>query len=1319
MGWKKHVGRALLVLLGIIVLIAGGGYIVVHTQAFHRFVTRQIIDKTRESTGAQLSIGRMAIDWGRLEVDFYDLALHTAPSPAPPFFACQHLRVGVKILSIWKRKIDLQELIVDRPVLHALLDAQGRSNFPHSAKRSSSGSPVDSIFDLAVRHLEVNSGEIRYHDEEVPVAADLRDLEARVEFNTTAQAYDGSLSYDHGRIAAKTWRPFEHNARMSFAANQSALTIQALTLSTGDTRLVANAVLSNYAHPHLEGTYEAAIFTPDLARVFNSPAIPAGRVQTSGSLAYDAGVNEPFVNLVSVNGRLTVPALDVHADGIYTRAQRLSANYALRDGNLRVSDLAADAAGGSLKADFAMFNLAAARPSSRLNASLSGASLNELTRMIPSKQRDGVRLAGRVNGDVEARWTGTPSDALAHIHAAIYGPLTAPVRSTIPVNGTLDVRYDGARGTATFAPSTLRTSNTQVSLNGVLGKAASLNVQASAHDLHEVTELIAAIQASNPNPTAKAKPSALPNLSGSANFAGQITGSLESPRIRGHVTGNDVGAEGTSWDKIQADVDLASSGLAVQDASLRGKGRTAISLNGRVGLRNWSFTPTSPLALQAEASGISLTDLEHVAGQEYPVSGTLGGKISIHGSEENPGGQASLNVSNGSAGNEPITHLAIRAEGDGNSVHASAQLQIPAGPVSVEATYAPKTQEYDAQLSAPKVVLTELRLPRAHELEVNGVASISASGKGTLKNPQLSAQLEIPELKVQDQTISQLRMQLNLADQHANFALNSNVINGYAEAKGSIELRDNYSATASLDVRALPLGPLLATYLPSAPQGLEGQTELHATMTGPLKEPALIKAQVEIPTLNISYQSMHLGLLAPMQFAYADGVLSIQKAEMKGNDTQISFHGAIPVKSAQPLNVAADGTVNLGLLQSFTTGIKSGGEITVHIAAQGGMSKPAMQGQIRIADAMFYSEGFPLALESINGQIGIDENRLEINQLKGMAGGGNISATGFLVYGAQPSFSLSAQAKSVRIRYPQGIRSVLNANLDLTGTPAKSSLTGRVIVDRLSFTQQFDVASLIGQLSSSTPSTAPPAFEQNMKLSVAVATAESLDLVSSKLSIGGSANLNVTGSLADPVILGRVSLTQGEIFFMGNRYELQSGTIEFVNPVRTEPVLNIYAQTTVQQYNITLNFVGSVDRLRTSYTSNPPLSPADIINLIAFGTTAEQAASSPSTPASVGAQSVLAQGVASQVSGKLEKVAGISQISIDPLASNTQANPAAQIAVQQRISGSLLVTFSTDVTSTQAQTVEVQYTPTKKWSFSLIRDENGGYGVDVRVHKVF
>jgi hypothetical protein len=84
----------------------------------------------------------------------------------------------------------------------------------------------------------------------------------------------------------------------------------------------------------------------------------------------------------------------------------------------------------------------------------------------------------------------------------------------------------------------------------------------------------------------------------------------------------------------------------------------------------------------------------------------------------------------------------------------------------------------------------------------------------------------------------------------------------------------------------------------------------------------------------------------------------------------------------------------------------------------------------------------------------------------------------------------------------------------------------------------------------------------------------------------------------------------------------------------------------------------------------------------------------------------------------LQSLTGISQLTLDPMAGSTQ-NPGAQVSIQQRVTGSILLTFSTDVTSTQTQTVQLEYQPKKQVTVSLVRDQFGGYGFDVRLHKVF
>lgn len=209
------------------------------------------------------------------------------------------------------------------------------------------------------------------------------------------------------------------------------------------------------------------------------------------------------------------------------------------------------------------------------------------------------------------------------------------------------------------------------------------------------------------------------------------------------------------------------------------------------------------------------------------------------------------------------------------------------------------------------------------------------------------------------------------------------------------------------------------------------------------------------------------------------------------------------------------------------------------------------------------------------------------------------------------------------------------------------------------------------------------------------------------------------GTAAQPVVLGRINLTGGDLIFKGNRYKLEGGTVDFVNPNRTQPSLNVSLTTSIQQYNIAMRFEGPVEHLRTSYTSDPALPPSDIISLIAFGKTDEASAANPNPPGALGAESLVASGITGQLTNRVEKIAGISHLSIDPTLGGNETKPGATVTIQQRVTSKIFVTFSTDVTSTQAQTVQIEYQKTPRVSFSGTRDQNGGFAVDARFKKTW
>jgi translocation and assembly module TamB len=363
--------------------------------------------------------------------------------------------------------------------------------------------------------------------------------------------------------------------------------------------------------------------------------------------------------------------------------------------------------------------------------------------------------------------------------------------------------------------------------------------------------------------------------------------------------------------------------------------------------------------------------------------------------------------------------------------------------------------------------------------------------------------------------------------------------------------------------------------------------------------------------------------------------------------------------------------------------------------------------------------GAPLGLSNANGVITVTRERLQIKSFEGQVGGGTVTVTGGVAYHPSVQFDLALKANNVRLRYPDGVRAVLASNLSLTGSTQAALLSGRIAIEHVSFTQDFDLATFASQFSGESSPPAQQGFATSIKMNVALQSTSQMNLTSSKVSIQGVANLRIVGTAADPVILGRTNLTGGEIFAGSNRYVIQGGTIDFLNPVETQPVVNLQVNTVIQEYKIGLHFEGPVARLQTNYTSDPPLPPVDIINLLAFGKTTEASAANPSPSGTAGAESLLAQGIGSQVSNRVSKLAGISQLSIDPTLGGNQSNPGARVAIQQRVTGNLFVTFATDVTSTQQQQIKIEYQLNPRWSMSAVRDQNGGLGVDAKYKKAF
>jgi translocation and assembly module TamB len=950
----------------------------------------------------------------------------------------------------------------------------------------------------------------------------------------------------------------------------------------------------------------------------------------------------------------------------------------------------------------------------------------------------GVGLSGTLNATATANWDKTIDNLAAKADATIQADISSPQKrkarstgnanlldvsstnntaqnlstSAVPVESEIHAAYTNADGRLQLANSFVRTAQTQLTLNGTVSQHSSLAIRLQANDLRELGTIANSFRAPSPNQQPI-------EASGTASFQGNVQRSTSAPHLTGQFTALNLHLNGSDWKVVRTGLDASPDHAALENADLEPASRGAITLNARAGLKKWAFDEnTSPVEAQIRASQIDLRDLAKFASQTVPVTGTLNTNVSVHGTAMNPQGSGNLTLTGVTAYQQPIQTLRVDFTGNGNQAQANLSVQLPAGSIQAKVTVDPTQRTYTAQLSSPGIRLDQLEALKARDIKATGVLAMNANGQGTFDNPQLTANVQIPSLMVSNQTISGVNLQLNLANHVANASLNSSAINTSIQAKAIVRLTDDYMTDASLDTSVINLQPLLTIYSPDQAENFSGQTQVRATVHGPLKNMKALEAHLTIPVLQMSYQnSIQLASVSPIQVNYRNGVVDIPPGAIKGTDTDIQFQGHIPMQNTKPMSLQLHGAIDLKMAQLFDPDVRSSGQIKLNIDSHGMLAKGAnLGGEIDIVNANFAQGDLPVGLQNGNGVLKLTTDRINIERFQGTVGGGAVTLQGGVAYRPNLVFDLGLAAKDIRMLYPEGMRETVNANIRLGGTTTQAILGGNVDLANVALSPAFDLSDFAGQFSGGV--TPPPSegLAQNIQLNLAVHSSNDMNLVSRELSLNGSANLQVRGTAAEPVILGRVNLTGGDIILNGNRFVLTGGTVQFVNPAQTEPVMNLTITTTIQEYNISLRFQGPVEQMRSEYSSTPSLPTADIIHLLAFGETTEAAANN-ATPASQQAESLIANGVTSQVTSRLSKVAGISQLSVSPVlqGGTEQGPPGANITIRQRVTGNLFVTFSSNVATTQDQVIQGQYQVSPKVALSGTRTPNGGFGVDALI----
>ncbi len=824
----------------------------------------------------------------------------------------------------------------------------------------------------------------------------------------------------------------------------------------------------------------------------------------------------------------------------------------------------------------------------------------------------------------------------------------------------------------------------------------------------------------------------------------------------------------TSVTVTNATADLSASSLQVQhqDAgSLTAKVRTTdgklnYSLNSDFAGSNVKVKGQTALTgdyvTKADASirDLSVAKALQLAGQSaIPASGQLCAEAHAQGTLNNPVADLGFGLAQANVYGERINSLNGRIHYANNLVDIpSIDLDVPAGTVSLSGRYNHPANDYTGGALNLKLTSSDIQINRIEHVErkepgLDGTIKLAADlsarlrdehGKSQLLISNLNAAASASGMHLNNRAIGGMSFSAHTTGSTLNFRLDSDLAKAQLHGSGQAELTGDYPVRGNLsfnNIKYSNLAPLLASEPSVAPPPFEALVGGKLSVNGPMLNADDITAQLQLDELDVrtnatnsptgapALRTVELQNQGPIVLALNHDVVQIKQLNVGGRDTSLKASGSINLKNAtEPLSLTLEANVDLGLLQDADRDFYSSGSIALNTSIRGTFGQPRANGQIVLKNANVNYAGAPNGLSNANGVIALNGTNASIQHLTAESGGGKITLTGFAGLGSGvPSFNLKAAASSVRVRY-SGISATSNATITLTGNLKRSFLGGTISIERIAYASSSDAGSLLSTASAppSTP-TSPSPLLSGMRLDVRILTAPDIQVVSTytnRLSV--LANLTVRGTAENPGMLGRVTVTDGQLVFFGNTYTVTTGTINFYDPTSITPVLNVSLDTIAQGVNVTLGVSGPMNNLKLSYRSDPPLSFEQIVQLLATNTTPANpviAAHQPAPPqqslSQMGESAVLGQAVANPLASRVQRVFGLSQFKIDPSFGGPGGQPSARVTLQEKIASNITFTYITDVTQTNAQIVRVQWDLTNNLSAVALRDFNGNVSVEM------
>ena len=1269
---SKHRIKVFAGITALLLLVLLGGLVVyINSDGFREQARLYIVRTLEERTGGQVVLDRFTWNLWQQRFRLEGLTIRgLEPATDPPLAHIESIDVGLNFRSLIRRRLDLFLLTITRPEFRVLIDSEGKTNLPTPAQGVGGG---DFNLQLSIDDFKIIQGQAAINERRINIDFGIANLESALNYSDATQVLKSQLQYQ-GSLARSDSPTIPYNLTADLSYTRGTILAERVEVQSGGSLVKLQGRINDVLTSNILGRleYTGTLEVPFLNYFFVDDTF-AGTADVAGLLEFSRGY---FFT------RGTTVADRVAFEGWQAANVRSEYTYQYPDRRLALRELRAQIVGGSASGSVMVESLPG---QSRVLFDLAYQNVDAaaIARAYPwdPKYRIYSRMNGTLDGWFEGKFDRFRFTGGANLTA--YAPTPTPGVVALPLEGS--TMYDVQPGQVTVSNADVRFFSTSIRADGSIdARATDLRVMMTSSDLRNVFFLYE-------------------DANGAGSFDGTLTGPIKTPTaegqfvLEGHRYGTGIiqhAAGGVRLDTLNEVADLRNVNVT--------QGRSEITLNGTTTLDG------RRVDLQLATSRLLGEDLTPFVNRK--LGGVFSGTTDITSIEP-------LNLE----GDVRVDNLVFEDRLIAESARAHIRYKEPVAELenlsvtrrgatlAGSVAYNLRSEEIKFEVRTAALDFDSLRETGLPEAVDGVIQEAQLTGDGNRNQPNIRGEAVVRNLTVFGETFPQARIQVRSTGPNVNLVLDaaSNLnLTAQINAAGN-----GFPFTARASFTDYSIERLIG--FEQGTVTLTGRADLAGTIT----DRSGLRGNGQIQSAAALIQGQQVTSNRPFTFEFDSNRVTLSGVSLTGAGTAVNLAGTIGFTESAPLNLNVTGLVDLGLLAAADPEWISSGSVNVDGRVSGTVRNPDLRGLASFTGASLGRRGIFTSLSSLNGDLFFNGNRVTLNNLQGQVGGGAVLIQGTaLIEGAKlDSMNIRIETNDVRIRYPEGLRTVVDGTLILRGNWDAPLLEGNLEIQNMAYRGEFEQFLQILQTDGLEDASSPLS---RLALSIHIEGGRNISIQNQLADVEARVDLDINGTVARPGLTGHVEANGGTLSFQGTRYQITRGNIDFVNPLRVEPIVDIQAESDLRDYRVILAVSGRGDRLRLDVRSDPPLPQLEIVSLIAGGKTGEELATAAGRPTSEqlfqgGAASILFDLLKQRVGTRFGLI-GLDRVRIDPFLVDAANNTAARVTIPLQVTKDLSITYSQDISTSQQQIIQIEYFISKNTSIVATRDELGSLALDIK-----